>query len=568
MRVMSKSKNLTTRAKPKTKSKPATPPAFTKPALPQPTAVPPSRAHASAYHYPLLIEDGVVGKELLRWFEGIEEVRNMPWRKKWLDPAECEGGEEFGSLLERRAYEVWVSEVMLQQTRVSTVIPYFNTWISKWPTVDALAEASHDDVLSVWKGLGYYSRATRLHDGAKVVVSAKDGPCKIPSGVDALQKIPGIGRYTAGAVSSIAFGEAEPVLDGNVARVLSRQLGLYVDAKDKKSTDVLWEVADVLVKSVAGYPDEGRSSIPGQWNQALMELGSTICTPRPKCDECPIRRTCRVYAEGETLSLKKAAVTTVVPDIEDACTLCLQLDTEDLATAPEDAGDDEDDAPPKPVKRRKVETKPANTISNYFSSRMTPKPKPEPATPASSDASLQPTTDPSTKRKIPTPTPAQTKAIATYCSLFPKKMPKKAVPEEDAVVCVISAPATRSLDKRRWLIEQRPAKGLLASLWQFPQQTLPPAIKHTAASRKATARAYVESLGLGSLDGRDARELGSLVHVFTHLKLTMYVVHIGLETDGEILEGAPARKWVATEDMGGETLSTGMRRCWELVAAT
>lgn len=450
------------------------------------------------------------------------------------------------------------------------MIPYFNTWISKWPTVEALAEASHDDVLSVWKGLGYYSRATRLHDGAKAVVSAKDDvPCKIPSAVDGLQKIPGIGRYTAGAVSSIAFGEAEPVLDGNVARVLSRQLGLYVDAKDKKSTDVLWEVADSLVKNVAGYPEKGRSPVPGQWNQALMELGSTICTPRPKCEECPIRRTCRVYAEGETLSRKKAT-TADLPDIEDACTLCLQLDTEDLATAPEDAGDDdeEDGAPPKPAKKRKTDQKPANTISNYFTSRTTPKPKPDPATPESSNETPTPTTESSNnKRKAPPSTPAQTKAIATYCSLFPKKMPKKAVPEESAVVCVVSAPSSSSSDSRRYLIEQRPAKGLLASLWQFPQQTLPPDTPHTAASRKAAARAHVARLGLGSLDGSEVREIGSLVHVFTHLKLTMHVVLVGVETEGEVGEGKPARKWVATEDMAGATLSTGMRRCWELVAA-
>jgi A/G-specific adenine glycosylase len=337
------------------------------------------------------------------------------------------------------------------------VIPYFNTWISKWPTVGALAEASHDDVLAVWKGLGYYSRATRLHEGAKAVVSAKNSQsCKIPSGVDELQKIPGIGRYTAGAVSSIAFGEAEPVLDGNVARVLSRQLGLYVDAKDKKSTDVLWEVADSLVKSVASHSEKtgGRSRIPGQWNQALMELGSTICTPRPKCEECPIRRTCRVYAEGETLSRRKTAAADL-PDIEDACTLCLQLDTEDLAATPDDNDDEADDAPTKPAKRRKTEQKPKNTISNYFASR-TPKTDATPPTPSTGTPPADP--GPSSKRKAAVATPAQTKAIATYCSLFPKKMPKKAVPEEHAVVCIIEDA------EGRFLIEQRPAKGSPPSL--------------------------------------------------------------------------------------------------------
>lgn len=141
------------------------------------------------------------------------------------------------------------------------MIPYFKAWISKWPTVQDLSNADPDEVLSVWKGLGYYSRATRLHQGAQAMVS-KNPSCPIPSKVDELQTFPGIGRYTAGAISSIAFGEAEPVLDGNVARVLSRQLGLYVDVKDKKSSDLLWEVADKLVKSVSIYPESKKSEIP------------------------------------------------------------------------------------------------------------------------------------------------------------------------------------------------------------------------------------------------------------------------------------------------------------------
>lgn len=344
---------------------------------------------------------------------------------------------------------------MLQQTRVSTVIPYFNTWILKWPTVQALAEASHDEVLSVWKGLGYYSRATRLHEGAKAVAAKTSSTtCKIPSDIAGLLEIPGIGRYTAGAVSSIAFGEAEPVLDGNVARVLSRQLGLYVDAKDKKNTDVLWEAADQLIKSVAEISDKGRSKVPGQWNQALMELGSTICTPRPRCDECPLRKTCRAYAEGEILAAKKASPTTL-PDIEDACTLCQQLDTEELAVAPEDENGSDEDPTEKPKKKRKVEQKPTNTIANYFSARVT-KPKPAVGIKDEDDEGSEDVAS-SKKRKASTKTPAQAKAIATYCSLFPKKIAKKKVPEEDAVVCIIEAQLSDG--QRKWLIEQRPAKG-------------------------------------------------------------------------------------------------------------
>jgi A/G-specific adenine glycosylase len=208
---------------------------------------------------------------------------------------------------------------VLQQTRVSTVISYFNNWTSKWPTVQDLAHANHDDVLAAWKGLGYYSRATRLHEGAKAMIAKTPGSaCPLPRKALELQDFPGIGRYTAGAVSSIAFGEAEPVLDGNVARVLSRQLGLYVDVKDKKASDLLWDQADRLIKHVSGALSTDTSAIPGQWNQALMELGSTICTPRPQCTECPVQSTCRVYAEGRALSGRHQSSTTI-PDIEDAC---------------------------------------------------------------------------------------------------------------------------------------------------------------------------------------------------------------------------------------------------------
>jgi A/G-specific adenine glycosylase len=209
----------------------------------------------------------------------------MPWRKDCLSPIKFAGSEaEFRAALAKRAYEVWVSEIMLQQTRVSVVIPYFDKWITKWPTVEALAAASHDDVLAAWKGLGYYSRATRLHEAAQQIVNDMNG--ELPADVESLLKIKGIGRYTAGAISSIAFGKAVPLLDGNVARVLCRQMGLYARAKDKKIEDVLWKAADILVKHAAQSEiDATTSDIPGRWNQGLMELGSTICTPKPKCGQ-------------------------------------------------------------------------------------------------------------------------------------------------------------------------------------------------------------------------------------------------------------------------------------------
>ncbi|KAF2684192.1 DNA glycosylase [Lentithecium fluviatile CBS 122367] len=545
--------------------------AITKPLTPYPTTTPPSRVHPSSYHYPLLLDHVASSDALLSWFAGIEEKRSMPWRKVWIDPERFEGSnDELDEVLATRAYEVWVSEIMLQQTRVSTVIPYFNTWISKWPTIHSLATASHDDVLAAWKGLGYYSRATRLHQGAQAMASQNPSGCPIPRKAEDLMKFPGIGRYTAGAVSSIAFGEAEPVLDGNVVRVLSRQLGIFADGKDKKVNDALWEVADLLVKSVAVGTGKGRSKVPGQWNQAVMELGSTVCTPRPKCDECPIQRTCRAYAEGKVLGGKKG-MDIKVPDIEDACTLCEQLDTEDLVTAAEQ--DEEEEVSEKQSKKRKVEAKVTNTISQYFAVK-TPKRKTTTDTDIEDDTEVDVSASNGAKRKSPA-TDTTSKSVITYCSLFPKKIPKKKPAEEECLVCIIEL---QSPSTSKWLIEQRPAKGLLASLWQFPQHPLPttPA-SDTPGTRKSSAQKCISSLDIGDVDMREAThvaELGNLVHVFSHLRLTMHVQHFRISQDKETTKqrprenttpGLPARKWVDTDAMDGETLSTGMRRCWGLV---
>ncbi|KAL7774057.1 hypothetical protein CFE70_004026 [Pyrenophora teres f. teres 0-1] len=514
------------------------------PAASLPVTLPPTRIHLTSYHYPQLLGDRSSCDALLGWFDGVAETRSMPWRKKWIDPADYENREdELGKILSKRAYEVWVSEVMLQQTRVSTVIPYFNNWIAKWPTVQDLAAANHDDVLSVWKGLGYYSRATRLHEGAKKMMAASDDAGTIPSSAAELQEFPGIGRYTAGAVSSIAFGEAEPVLDGNVARVLSRQLGLYMDVKDKKATDILWDMANQLIKHASDFPKTKTSATPGLWNQALMELGSTVCTPRPRCDDCPIQATCRAYSEGKALSDKRQAPT-VVPDIEDACSICAPLDPEDLATVAEDVAEDE---APRVPKKRKAATKQTNTLSNYFAIS-TPK-----STANTEDDVMDIGTPPaegSKKRKTPPPT-AGSKSISTYCSLFPKKAEKKKVAEEE--------PGRYADDMHR----------------QFPQKALT-ASQTTPQQRKTSAAQYVSSLGASAaVDMSKARYVAhfpSLVHVFTHLKLTMHAYQFRVEADDaeavdlECGDEPCTRKWVDAAAMGDETLSTGMRKCWELLS--
>ncbi len=204
---------------------------------------------------------------LLGWFD--REQRPLPWRAS------------------RDPYAIWVSEVMLQQTQVERVKGYWSRFIARFPTVQALADAELPDVLGLWRGLGYYGRARNLHKAAKVIVERHAG--RLPDDVAALGELPGFGRYTTGAVASIAFGTAAPLVDGNVARVFSRLFELGGKPGEKQREAELWDVAQGLVEG-------GR---PGDWNQALMELGATVCTPsNPLCLICPARQACGALASG------------------------------------------------------------------------------------------------------------------------------------------------------------------------------------------------------------------------------------------------------------------------------
>jgi len=176
---------------------------------------------------------------------------------------------------------------MLQQTRIATATPYYQRFLRHFPDVASLARARTDDVLAAWSGLGYYRRARNLHAAAEVVVREHDG--RIPGDPAAFARLPGVGRYTAGAVLSIAFDRAMPVLDGNVARVLSRVCAVPASYREPRGQRELWALAESLV------PRRGA----GEWNRALMELGATVCTPQaPRCDACPIRSECRAHALG------------------------------------------------------------------------------------------------------------------------------------------------------------------------------------------------------------------------------------------------------------------------------
>jgi len=195
----------------------------------------------------------------------------------------------------RDPYRVWVSEIMLQQTTVAAVVPYYGRFVAAFPTVAALAAARPDTVMKKWEGLGYYSRARNLHKAAKIVVGRHGG--ELPATVDELAALPGIGLSTAGAIASIAFGRDAPVLDGNVKRVVARLLGIRGDLARPASLRELWDASRTLI-----LPGKGRETA-----LALMDLGNLVCTPRsPRCPDCPLGRHCRARRDGnaEEIPLK------------------------------------------------------------------------------------------------------------------------------------------------------------------------------------------------------------------------------------------------------------------------
>jgi A/G-specific adenine glycosylase len=219
---------------------------------------------SSSIRKPIAIE--AFRTDLLRWYEA--EKRDLPWR------------------LTDDPYAIWVSEVMLQQTRVDTVRPYYERFLSRYPTVEALADAPLDDVLKTWEGLGYYSRARNLHRAARELVEKHDGA--LPDDHQALLQVPGIGPYTAAAVASIAYNRPHPVLDGNVIRVLCRLFRIESDPRSGSSRRRLRELAEELL-----HPQRA-----SDFNQALMELGACICLPqKPLCSRCPVSPYCQAFKE-------------------------------------------------------------------------------------------------------------------------------------------------------------------------------------------------------------------------------------------------------------------------------
>ena len=222
---------------------------------------------------------------LLDWFAA--NARDLPWRRT------------------RDPYAIWVSEIMLQQTQVKTVIPFWERWLSELPTIEAAAKAPSAKIHKLWEGLGYYTRVRNLQKAALVIVEKHGG--KFPGKFDEVLALPGIGRYTAGAICSIAFNQPKPILDGNVIRVLTRIFGIGENPKEKTTNARLWQLAEELVlthhakhRKIRGRAKNSAS----HFNQSLMELGALVCTPRnPQCLICPVNKFCIAFKENRTEEL-------------------------------------------------------------------------------------------------------------------------------------------------------------------------------------------------------------------------------------------------------------------------
>lgn len=208
---------------------------------------------------------------LIEWFQS--QKRDLPWRN------------------EPTPYAVWVSEVMLQQTQVAVVIPYFERWMNQFPTIESLAQAPLDAVIKAWEGLGYYSRARNLHAGARQVVAEFGG--QLPAAPELLRKIKGLGPYTVGAIAGFAFRQKAAAVDGNVIRVLARYFHLNDDFSKAANVKKIWRLAEQIL------PEDQ----PWVFSEALIELGAMVCTKKPKCHLCPLKSGCQSYIQGDAHEL-------------------------------------------------------------------------------------------------------------------------------------------------------------------------------------------------------------------------------------------------------------------------
>jgi A/G-specific adenine glycosylase len=232
-----------------------------------------------------ILHEDKIQKNLLQWFK--KNKRDLPWRKT-KDP-----------------YAIWVSEIMLQQTQVPTVIPYYQKFLKSFPTIRQLAKSDLSKVLKIWEGMGYYSRARNLHRAAQIVLNHFHGI--IPDTLEDLLSLPGIGRSTAGSILSFAFQKDAPILDGNAKRVLSRLFAVSGNPGERKTEQLLWKISESLIPKGFSNP----------FNQAIMDIGSLLCTPKdPQCPRCPLHRLCKGRVSGEPERFPSKSNKKKIPHIE------------------------------------------------------------------------------------------------------------------------------------------------------------------------------------------------------------------------------------------------------------
>lgn len=401
--------------------------------------------------------------QLLRWYD--KDKRELPWRTLAMSESD----------INIRTYAVWVSEIMLQQTQVATVKDYYNRWMKRWPTVQDLAAATMEEVNQMWAGLGYYSRGRRLHEGAQKVVSELKG--QLPRTVDDLLKqLPGVGRYTAAAIGSIALGQVTGAVDGNVIRVLCRLRAIGADSTSPAVTEALWSLANLLV-------DPER---PGDFNQAMMELGARVCTPKgPLCSQCPVQSHCRSYYKvhvKQEQNAKKLLGKLDMPDIEDcvnsgACSLC-----------PSEPWDDQ------------------LGVQN-----------------------------------------------------FPRKPAKKSPRAERTLTCVVTRPGEEGVEE--YLLVQRPKKGLLAGLWEFPSLLLQE--NNTEGKQKRVLCDEVNRILRSCLNEHLLQYVGEVVHIFSHIHQTYVVYSLRLK-ERNVTPEMTTEQWLTRSGLQEAAVSTGLKKIVKL----
>ena len=440
--------------------------------------------------------------QLLEWY--YTHRRELPWREPFWTPPSSITAEE-ATVRQVFAYHVWVSEVMLQQTQVATVIPYFAKWVSTWPTVSDLAAATLEQVHSAWAGLGFYRRATLLHKGAQAVAASPSG--SLPPDVDSLKAIPGIGPYTAGAIASIALGIRAPLVDGNVIRVLARLRALG----SKPSSPFFWELADALVDPQA----------PGDFNQSLMELGATVCTKaNPKCGACPVASICLARAQVEKEKGKARTSFFGPAPSKKIKTLSPQptkpqaevIDLEDLA---QDVGENKEPCPE--CAGWELEGTPTLEVTKY------------------------------PRKKVKTKVRKQ--AIAALV-ITPRE--DDAVPESEV--------------KPMFFMEKRPATGLLANLWQFlilPLSSMADADDTAAIADAAAERLALLSCDAVTLDKTSLARADDVKHKFSHIAQSIAVFRATTTTALSSTYLPPSSTetvWMTPSEFSSGAVSTNMKK--------